>query len=79
MTDTAVQVGGLPIEVLDVPGPSPQAPLVLLHEGLGSVGLWREFPEPAPGRNGAPAHRVLALRARALVAASPSPHARVLP
>jgi pimeloyl-ACP methyl ester carboxylesterase len=43
----AVQVGGRPIEVLDLPGtPSrpPRAPLVLLHEGLGSVGLWREFP-----------------------------------
>jgi pimeloyl-ACP methyl ester carboxylesterase len=45
-TDT-VQLGGRPIEVLDLPGtPSrpARAPLVLLHEGLGSVGLWREFP-----------------------------------
>jgi pimeloyl-ACP methyl ester carboxylesterase len=42
-----VEVGGRPIEVLDLPGtPSrpPRVPLVLLHEGLGSVGLWREFP-----------------------------------
>jgi pimeloyl-ACP methyl ester carboxylesterase len=36
--------GGGPLELLDIPG-NPGAPmLVLLHEGLGSVGLWREFP-----------------------------------
>ena len=45
-----VEVGGLPIEVLDLPGTSAPgtadgAPLVLLHEGLGSVGLWRDFPD----------------------------------
>jgi pimeloyl-ACP methyl ester carboxylesterase len=39
-----VEVGGLAVEVLDLPGPSKLAPLVLLHEGLGSVGLWRSFP-----------------------------------
>jgi pimeloyl-ACP methyl ester carboxylesterase len=32
------------LELLDLPG-DPGAPaIVLLHEGLGSVGLWREFP-----------------------------------
>jgi pimeloyl-ACP methyl ester carboxylesterase len=41
---TAVQVGGLPIELLDLAGAAAGAPVVLLHEGLGSVGLWREFP-----------------------------------
>jgi pimeloyl-ACP methyl ester carboxylesterase len=49
----AVEVGGLPIEVLDLPGSSTAPPLVLLHEGLGSVGLWREFPaqlQAATGR-----------------------------
>jgi pimeloyl-ACP methyl ester carboxylesterase len=49
----AVEVGGRPIEVLDLPGTSDAAPLVLLHEGLGSVGLWREFPaqlQAATGR-----------------------------
>jgi pimeloyl-ACP methyl ester carboxylesterase len=43
-----VEVGGLPVEVLDLPGTNPSPPLpplVLLHEGLGSVGLWREFPD----------------------------------
>lgn len=37
-------VGGVPIEVLDLPGAGDRAALVLLHEGLGSVGLWRQFP-----------------------------------
>jgi pimeloyl-ACP methyl ester carboxylesterase len=32
------------LEVLDIPGSPELAPLVLLHEGLGSVGLWRSFP-----------------------------------
>ncbi|MFL5860020.1 MAG: alpha/beta fold hydrolase [Solirubrobacteraceae bacterium] len=40
----ALEVGGVPVELLDLPGTVPGAPLVLLHEGLGSVGLWREFP-----------------------------------
>ena len=56
MTTGAVSVGGLPIEILDLPGSNtdpPIPPLVLLHEGLGSVGLWREFPaqlQAATGR-----------------------------
>ena len=36
--------GGLGLEVLDMPGAADLPPLVLLHEGLGSVGLWRSFP-----------------------------------
>ena len=44
MTAAALEIGGLAVEVLDLPGTSAGAPLVLLHEGLGSVGLWREFP-----------------------------------
>lgn len=41
---TQIPIGGLPLEVLDLPGADSAAPLVLLHEGLGSVGLWRGFP-----------------------------------
>lgn len=37
-----IELDGRAVEVLDLPGVSP--PLVLLHEGLGSVRLWREFP-----------------------------------
>lgn len=33
-----------PVEYVDVPGDDGLAPLVLLHEGLGSVSLWRDFP-----------------------------------
>jgi pimeloyl-ACP methyl ester carboxylesterase len=56
VTTAAVQVGGRAIEVLEIPPRPPSsddAPLVLLHEGLGSVGLWREFPaelQAATGR-----------------------------
>jgi pimeloyl-ACP methyl ester carboxylesterase len=40
-----VRVPGGRLEVVDLGG-DPAAPsLVLLHEGLGSVGLWRGFPE----------------------------------
>jgi pimeloyl-ACP methyl ester carboxylesterase/ribosomal protein S18 acetylase RimI-like enzyme len=33
------------VELLDIPGVPDEPALVLLHEGLGSVGLWRGFPE----------------------------------
>ena len=35
-------------------GPRPQAAptIVLLHEGLGSAGLWRDFPERLAARTG---------------------------
>jgi pimeloyl-ACP methyl ester carboxylesterase len=39
------EVQGLAVETLDLPGSAGVAPLVLLHEGLGSVGLWRGLPE----------------------------------
>lgn len=46
MSAAAVEVGGVAVEVLDLaPADGPGGPpLVLLHEGLGSVGLWRDFP-----------------------------------
>jgi pimeloyl-ACP methyl ester carboxylesterase len=41
----AVTVAGGALELLEVPG-DPAAPaLLLLHEGLGSVRLWRDFPQ----------------------------------
>jgi pimeloyl-ACP methyl ester carboxylesterase/GNAT superfamily N-acetyltransferase len=33
------------LELLEIPGDPDQPALVLMHEGLGSVGLWRGFPE----------------------------------
>ncbi|WP_370588806.1 alpha/beta fold hydrolase [Pseudonocardia sp. C8] len=38
-----IELDGLRYEYDDVPGPPDRAPLLFLHEGLGSVGLWRGF------------------------------------
>jgi pimeloyl-ACP methyl ester carboxylesterase len=46
-------VAGRRIEAIELPGDAARRPLVLLHEGLGSVGLWRGFPaalQEATGR-----------------------------
>jgi pimeloyl-ACP methyl ester carboxylesterase len=40
-----VELEGRRLEVRDLPGDDQLPPLVLLHEGLGSVGLWRAFPQ----------------------------------
>jgi pimeloyl-ACP methyl ester carboxylesterase len=46
-------VAGRRIEVLRIPAAAPdRPPLVLLHEGLGSVALWRDFPEKLAARTG---------------------------
>jgi pimeloyl-ACP methyl ester carboxylesterase len=37
-------VQGRAIEAVELPGDPARRPLVLLHEGLGSVGRWRDFP-----------------------------------
>jgi pimeloyl-ACP methyl ester carboxylesterase len=37
-------VDGLHVEVADLPGDRTRRAMVLLHEGLGSVALWRGFP-----------------------------------
>jgi pimeloyl-ACP methyl ester carboxylesterase len=39
-----VRVGGRRLETVELPGDDGRRALVLLHEGLGSVGLWRGFP-----------------------------------
>ncbi len=39
-----MRIGGLRLETVELPGDPSARPLVLLHEGLGSVGLWRTFP-----------------------------------
>jgi pimeloyl-ACP methyl ester carboxylesterase len=50
-------VDGLHVEVADLPGDGGRRALVLLHEGLGSVGLWRDFPRAL---HAATARRVVA-------------------
>ena len=42
--DPDVRIEGRRLETIDIPGKPDAPPLVLLHEGLGSVGLWRAFP-----------------------------------
>jgi pimeloyl-ACP methyl ester carboxylesterase len=39
-----LDTSGGPVEVESYAGDPNRAPLVLLHEGLGSIGLWRTFP-----------------------------------
>ena len=42
-----VDVGGTALEVLHLPAPAgalARAPIVFLHEGLGSVAMWRDWP-----------------------------------
>jgi pimeloyl-ACP methyl ester carboxylesterase len=38
------EVQGRRIDAVEIPGDPGRRPLVLLHEGLGSVGLWRDVP-----------------------------------
>jgi pimeloyl-ACP methyl ester carboxylesterase len=40
-----VLVGGRRLDAVELPGDAARRALVLLHEGLGSVGLWRAFPQ----------------------------------
>jgi pimeloyl-ACP methyl ester carboxylesterase len=48
---SSVVIDGGGLEVLDLPGAAPA--LVLLHEGLGSVRLWRDFPAALAHATGA--------------------------
>ena len=52
-----ISVADRRLETLELEGDPARRPLVLLHEGLGSVGLWREFPQ---GLATATGRRVLA-------------------
>ena len=49
MTATVIErpltVAGRRLEAVELPGDPGERALVLLHEGLGSVGLWRDFPQ----------------------------------
>jgi pimeloyl-ACP methyl ester carboxylesterase len=46
-------VVGRRIEYRMIPGDAVRPPLVFLHEGLGSAGLWRSFPDKVAARLGA--------------------------
>ncbi len=47
------EVAGQSLDVLRLPGEAQKAPtLVMLHEGLGSIGLWRDLPARLVDRTG---------------------------
>ena len=64
-------VDGRRIDAVEHPGDAARRPLVLLHEGLGSVGLWRDFPRCARPGHRPPRARLLALRPRPLASRRP--------
>jgi pimeloyl-ACP methyl ester carboxylesterase len=37
-----INIRGVKLETAHIPGPSDRSPLVFLHEGLGSVSMWRQ-------------------------------------
>jgi pimeloyl-ACP methyl ester carboxylesterase len=47
-----VTIAGRRIEAVEVEGDAGRRAIVLLHEGLGSVGLWRGFPRALAGATG---------------------------
>jgi pimeloyl-ACP methyl ester carboxylesterase len=61
MTATIIErpltVAGRRVEAVEVSGDPSESAIVLLHEGLGSVGLWRDFPQ---AMNAATGRRVIA-------------------
>jgi len=56
LTGDVVTIAGQRLEVRRIGGPDPEAPtVVFLHEGLGSVSLWRDFPDRFAAATGCPA------------------------
>jgi len=47
-----VELAGRSIEVETISGDADKAAIVMLHEGLGSVAMWRDFPELLAQRTG---------------------------
>lgn len=52
MTSQFIDIDGAPLEYARIPG-GIAPPLVLLHEGLGSVAMWRDFPAKVAAATGA--------------------------
>jgi pimeloyl-ACP methyl ester carboxylesterase len=47
-----VSAAGRRLEVATIAGDSQRAAIVMLHEGLGSLGLWRDLPQQLAARTG---------------------------
>jgi len=50
--DVVVEVDGRQVEYAEIAGDSAQPALVFLHEGLGSLALWQDFPERVAAATG---------------------------
>ena len=68
-----LSVAGRRLEAVELPGDPLKRPLVLLHEGLGSVGLWRDFPQALQDATG---RRVIAFSRFGHGRSDPPPRAR---
>ncbi|MBV8537756.1 MAG: alpha/beta fold hydrolase, partial [Alphaproteobacteria bacterium] len=54
MSEHFVDIDGVQLEVLRIEARDPAVPpLVFLHEGLGSVAMWRDFPARVAASTGA--------------------------
>jgi len=71
--ERTVVVAGRRIEAVELAGDADRAALVLLHEGLGSVGLWRGFPQALREATG---RRVLAFSRHGHGRSQPPPQPR---
>lgn len=69
-----ITVEGQELEYLDLPASGPAgAPIVLLHEGLGCVAMWRRFPQELAAATG---RRVIAWSRAGYGGSAPYPTAR---
>jgi pimeloyl-ACP methyl ester carboxylesterase len=66
-------IGGRRLEVAESPGDPGRRAVVLLHEGLGSVGLWRDFPTALAEASG---RRMIAFSRFGHGRSDPPPHPR---
>jgi pimeloyl-ACP methyl ester carboxylesterase len=53
-THCFVTINGRSLEVVRIAGRAAQPTLVMLHEGLGSVSVWRDFPQRVAAATGCP-------------------------
>lgn len=56
MATSFIPIAGKQIEVRTIEGNREKSPIVLLHEGLGSVSMWRDFPDRLAARTGRTVH-----------------------
>lgn len=54
-SDEFIEAGGQRLHLRRIKGQPLRTPLLFLHEGLGSVELWRDFPAEVAARSGHPA------------------------